>query len=503
MVSAFVHYGAGAPAGRLATIMNAGARRAFDDPRDRLVSVEIPEDLATQLSRFQWVTRVNVHPTTVHLMADVLSSGVQSPNDQLPWGVDYTNADYVRTKYNDIGANVKVAIIDNGIDCNHPDLTVAGGFDFYSMSDDFCAGGSHGTPVAGIIAAQVNDVDVIGMAPGVSLYSLRVCGPTIIEGYILEACTDAALHDALQWAIDNGMKVVNMSLGNCGEELSQELQDKIVAAYNAGITLVGAAGNGPHSGFRCAPTAPVAKPAAHPMVIAVTAHYSYEAQPTDFQYGPEVDIAAPTNVRSDQLGGGTGNFGGTSAAAPHVSGAAALVIGRGLVTTPSTVRSALQLGAKDLGPAGWDDHYGHGALRADWSTIPVARVTAIAGPTNFTSPSTANYVATVQQGDAPIQLQWRVQYINNGVTTDYTSPWSSSTSFGYLWPAGNYTAQLTATPKETLGRIGFAGIISIVVCTNPLPVAFGASPATGGGGTIPMAKSFCAGGPPPPPPPRF
>jgi subtilisin len=482
MVSVFVHYRAGAPAGRIAAIMSAGARRALDDPRDRLISVEMPEHLASALAKLPWATQVNIRPTTKRVTVDVL-----------PWGVDYTNADYVRTKYNDIGAGVKVAILDNGIDCNHPDLSVAGGFDYVNMDADFCVGGSHGTDVAGIIAAAANATDLIGMAPGVSLYSVRVCGGI--------SCSDAAIVNGLQWAIDSSMKVVNMSLGNCGESESQEVIDKLNAAAAAGITVVASAGNGTANG--CPEGSPVANPAAQPSVIAVTALFSNETQPQNYQYGPEVDIAAPTNVLSDKLNGGTEIFGGTSAAAPHVSGAAALIIGRGNFTEPSSVRSALQMWAKDLGTAGFDNHFGNGALRADWSTIPAAAVTAIAGPTNFTSPDMATYLATVERGDAPLQVQWHVFYVNNGVTTDFTSGWSSSTSFTYTWPAGEYTAQLTATPKETIGRIGFPGTISIVVCTN------GASPvartpqqstasSTDPGIVVPMAKVGC-GGPPPRP----
>lgn len=489
MVTVFVHYKTGAPTGRLKAVMAAGARRALDDPRDGLLSIEIPKERAQALRSLPWVSRLTIQPTTVFPTADVL-----------PWGVDYTNADYVRIKYNDIGAGVKVATLDDGIDCNHSDLSPAGGFDFVNMSANFCAGGSHGTPVAGIIAAAVNETAVIGMAPGVSLYSVRVCDGDNPDPN-QRGCTDAAIRDGLQWAIDNGMKVVNMSFGNCGQDLSPEIQDKLTAAYNAGITLVAAAGNGPHSGAGCLATSPVAKPAAYPSVIAVTALYANETQPADYQYGPEVDIAAPTDVISDQRGGGTALFGGTSAATPHVTGAAALIVGRGNFTEPSSVRTALQMWAKDLGTAGWDDHFGNGALRADWSTIPAAAVTAITGPQNFTAPGTGTYVATVERGDAPLQVQWHVFYVNNGVTTDYTTGWSSSTSFSYSWPAGAYTAQLTATPKETMGRIGFAGTISIVVCTGGAsPVARTTQSSAGSGDdpgiVVPMAKGGC-GGPPP------
>jgi subtilisin len=487
MVSVFLHYKTGAPAGRLKAVMAAGARRALDDPRDGLLSIEMPEQQAQALKKLPWVARLTIQPTTVFPTVDVL-----------PWGVDYTNADYVRTKYNDIGAGVKVATLDDGIDCSHSDLAPAGGFDFVNMSPIFCAGGGHGTPVAGIIAAAVNATDVVGMAPGVSLFSVRICGDN-------DGCPDARIRDGLQWAIENGMKVVNMSLGNCGQDLSQEVQDKIVAAYNAGITIVAAAGNGPHSFGGCLATDPVAKPAAYPNVIAVTALFQNETQPADYQYGPEVDIAAPTNVLSDRLGGGTETFGGTSAATPHVAGAAALIIGRGNFLEPSSVRTALQMWAKDLGTAGWDDHFGNGALRADWSTIPAAAVTAITGPQNFTSPDSGTYVATVERGDAPLQVRWRVFYVNNGVTTDFTTGWSSSTSFGYSWPAGAYTAQLTATPLETIGRIGFAGTISIVVCTTgPSPIAgttqLRAASGDDPGIVVPMAKGGC-GGPPPGPRP--
>ncbi|MEW6033353.1 MAG: S8 family peptidase [Chloroflexota bacterium] len=266
------------------------------------------------------------------------------PAEALPWGVDRIDADLVWAS--NTGVGVKVAVLDTGIDLKHLDLSVAGGTNtinpLKSANDD----NGHGTHVAGIIAALDNEIGAVGVAPGVSLYAVKVLNrrgsgftSDIIEG--------------VQWSIANGMQVVNMSFGTASDV--QSFHDALIAAYNAGIVLVAATGNsGPADNT-------VLYPAKYAEVIAVSATDSADTVASFSSRGPQVELAAPgISIFSTYKGNSYATLSGTSMASPHVAGTAALVIASG----QSGVRAILQATADDLGDTGWDNLYGYGLVDA-------------------------------------------------------------------------------------------------------------------------------------------
>jgi subtilisin len=257
------------------------------------------------------------------------------------------------------GTGVKVAVIDTGIDYTHEDLNAnyKGGYDFvFSDSDPFDDSyNSHGTHVAGIIAAERNGIGVIGVAPNASLYAVKVMGGS---GHGLESWVIAGI----EWAVENDMDVVVMSFGT--SEDSQSLRKACRNASDAGVLLVAAAGN-THGGN-------VTYPARYDSVIAVTATDPNDSRASFSPVGQEVELAAPgVNIMSTVRGDGYGNLSGTSQAAPHVAGTAALIIssnppdvnGDGMVNNED-VRLRLQSTAQDLGNPGKDDTYGYGLVDA-------------------------------------------------------------------------------------------------------------------------------------------
>ena len=137
----------------------------------------------------------------------LVASLFRRSSDFLPWGISDAHADAVASTFGDSGQGVKIAIIDGGIDCSHPDLNIAGGQDWTPDSLGDChdqiqqvLGGTiygHGTLVAGVIGAAINNYGVRGMAPGASLYSLRVCD---------SLCPNPSIASALQWSITNHMQ---------------------------------------------------------------------------------------------------------------------------------------------------------------------------------------------------------------------------------------------------------------------------------------------------------
>ena len=274
---------------------------------------------------------------------------------------------------------VDIAILDGGIDPDHPDLNVAGGFN--------CVGGNkqdwddrdgHGTMVGGFAAAIDNSIGVVGIAPGARLWAVRVADP---NGDI----SDSALLCGLNWVMKHAdtIEVANMSLGGeendlspCGTTPPNILHEAICKMTRRGVTSVAAAGN-------YSMDATTFIPAAFPEVIAVSAMADFDGLPGGLAARPEVclpetfddhfawfsnfgapvDIAAPgVCVTSTYPGGQYAYSDGTSFSSPFVAGAAALYISTHPKAKPAEVREALVARA-ELGPIHGDpDTYPEGVL---------------------------------------------------------------------------------------------------------------------------------------------
>ncbi|MBI2303219.1 MAG: S8 family peptidase [Chloroflexi bacterium] len=292
------------------------------------------------------------------------------PVESLPWGVNRIDADLVWPTGN-TGAGVKVSTLDTGIDLNHPDLVanIKGSVNVINPNKSAMDDNGHGTHVAGTIAAVDNDIGVIGVGPDTYLYAVKWLdrnGFGFLSDFI----------EAVQWSRDNGMQVVNMSVGWSSDY--QSIHDALIAAYNSGLVLVAAAGNsGPGDNT-------VGYPAKYAEVIAVAATCQsggdvngwcsgVDSVASFSSRGPDVELAAPgAYVPSTWKGGGYNTISGTSMATPHVVGAAALVIKSGLLTDLNgdgkidnvDVRLRLQSTSDDLGAAGRDNAYGYGLVDA-------------------------------------------------------------------------------------------------------------------------------------------
>jgi len=273
--------------------------------------------------------------------------------ETLPWGVDRIDAELVHPTTK--GSGINVAVIDTGIDTTHPDLdgNYAGGYDFVNKDSDPQDDNGHGTHCAGIIAAEDNDIGVIGVAPEASLYALKV----------LDARGGGSYSDviaAIQWAVDHSMRIASMSLG--GSFYSEALETACKNAYEAGVLLVAAAGN---SGNRSGKGDNVTYPARFDSVIAVAATDTRNRRASWSSTGPAVELAAPgVNIYSTLLNGRYGTMSGTSMACPHVSGAAALVMAAHPGLPADGVRQQLDGTAMDLGVSGRDPWYGYGLVNA-------------------------------------------------------------------------------------------------------------------------------------------
>lgn len=262
------------------------------------------------------------------------------------------------------GAGIKVAILDSGIDYNHPDLkdNYKGGYNFaYDNNDPFDDGYiSHGTHIAGIIGARNNGTGVVGVAPEASLYAVKVLG-----GMVMGDLSDILA--GMEWAISNKMDVINMSIGAPTD--SAAFKDVCDRAYQAGIIVVAASGN-THSNS-------IEFPAAYDSVIAVSATNQDDTFATYSNYALKNELAAPgTDIKSTMRGGGYGIMKGTSQATAHVSGAAAIMLAKKVADKNSDgrfaddVRALLDSSAKDLGDPGRDQYFGFGLVDLEKALIP-------------------------------------------------------------------------------------------------------------------------------------
>jgi subtilisin len=316
---------------------------------------------ASKLAKMHGVVRVDDDVIVEALVREEAVKTNQSPSqpaEKLPWGVDRVDAELVWPLGN-TGDPIKVGIIDTGISNKHPDLlsNVKGGVNIINPLKSWNDDNGHGSHVAGIVAAVDNDIGVIGVGPQIDLYAIKVLNASG-SGYLSDVI------EGIQWAVAKGMQVINMSLGTASDV--QSFHEAIVAAKNAGVVIVAAAGNTGGA---------VTYPAAYPEVIAVSATDETNNLASWSSRGPEVDLAAPgVSIYSTYKGTGYATLSGTSMAAPHVTGAAALLLNTPVTTAydfnlngkwdPDEVKKKLEDRAVDLGDPGFDNLYGWGLVNA-------------------------------------------------------------------------------------------------------------------------------------------
>lgn len=275
---------------------------------------------------------------------DYIAVAILTPNDP------YFGKQWGMTKIDAPGAwditqgssDVRIAICDTGIDQDHVDIKgkIAANKNFtksYTVDDRY----GHGTHVAGIAAAITNNgTGVAGVGYNSRLMNVKVLGDNGSGYYSWVA-------NGIIWAVDNGAKVINLSLG--GTSPSKTLEDAVNYAWGKGAVLVGAAGNDNTS-------APL-YPAYYDNCIAVAATDQNDAKASFSNYGVWVDIAAPgvgifSTLPNHNNRIGIKNYGslsGTSMATPHVSGVAALVWATGYGTSNTSVRDRIEDTADQAG----------------------------------------------------------------------------------------------------------------------------------------------------------
>jgi subtilisin family serine protease len=307
---------------------------------------------------------------------------VRTATQDTPWGVDRTDArEAARVVGSAPQGRVDVAVIDTGVDPDHPDLDVTWGVNTTGQDpltdprrtdpSDWADQAGHGTEAAGVVAALNDSAGVVGVSPAVDLYAVKSLqnleGGTATD--LVEGIDEAVKGpDNVRGTADDA-DVISMSLGTPTDVTS--IQTAVENANATGVVLVAAAGN---EGDSDPTTNEVIYPAKYEEAIAVAAVQRDERVASYSASGAEVELSGPTSVQTTARGGGYGGFGGTSAATPHAAGAAALSLARAsdpddedaTVGEAETVRTRLRTTAEELAAQRGtrDTEYGFGLVDA-------------------------------------------------------------------------------------------------------------------------------------------
>lgn len=263
------------------------------------------------------------------------------------------------------GDDVRVAVIDSGVDPDQPELAGAIADRFDALSTPF-APHMHGTAIAALIAGHSR---LMGSAPAARILAVRAFDPA---GNAAEATTFSIIR-AIDWSVTQRARIINMSFAGPADPA---IHRALEAANKKGVVLIAAAGN-------AGPKSPPLYPAADPIVIAVTATDANDQLFQGSNRGRHVAVAAPgVDILIAVPNGGYEVSTGTSFSAAEVSGIVALMLQRKSDLTPAAVRDTLLATAKDVGKKGRDDEFGAGiadAYRAV-TELPGARTTDAAPP---------------------------------------------------------------------------------------------------------------------------
>ncbi|MGE5707130.1 MAG: S8 family peptidase [Bacteroidota bacterium] len=276
------------------------------------------------------------------------------PNDplfSLQWGFERIEPQPCWDRLID-GSKVLVAVLDTGVDYDHPDLAgrVVKGYNFADGNTEVKDHDGHGTHVAGIIGASGNNHQgVCGILWNVNLLAIKVLNE--------QGGTDANALAGLKYAVDNGAKVINLSFNSKDTAVNPLYQTAIDYARSHGALVVAAAGNDGGE---------VTYPANTPGCIAVSATGKYrrwEWLAPFSNRGTCVSLSAPgAGILSTVPGGKYETYSGTSMAAPFVSGAAATLMALHPDWTLEQIEQRLRQATDDLGDAGKDPLYGYGRI---------------------------------------------------------------------------------------------------------------------------------------------
>jgi subtilisin family serine protease/tetratricopeptide (TPR) repeat protein len=353
-------------------------------------------------------------------------------------------------------SSISVAVIDQGVDWTHEDLSskLTGG--------ESTTSGSHGTEVAGVVGAATDN------GKGIASLGWNVMIMPFDDGDATDGAAD------IYSAVNQGAKVVNCSFITVELDPSDttkyvnyddySMSQAVTFAQNQGRLVVASAGNPPApipwpNGATKYPNFTVPYtcwPAAYSGVVGVSATNSLDQFPSGYNYGSLVKVSAPgINIKTTGVSNTYPTVDGTSFSAPLVCALAGLIWSKNPSVSANQVTNTIYLSADDLGPSGWDDHFGYGRINANnavrnlyvpqvYSTIASALNAATSGQTVIVASGSYSQSSTITVPSG-VTLQ-----LNSGVTITFSGSSTKLVVNGYLY-SGNVVLQGNGTEGSWYG----------------------------------------------------
>lgn len=400
---------------------------------------------ALEMANLMYESGAFDYATPEFIIESELTSSPNDPYFSSQWNLNNTSYPDIDISYVDAMEDftfpyiddVIVAVVDNGIYDSHPDLPL------YHISYDAHTGkspsvlyGTHGTQVAGVIGATANNgKGIAGVAPGVKIMSVSICTTADGEKLGITPSTITKFANAIRFAANNGARIINNSWAIMTTSPIPELNDAISYAIRKECIVVFASGN--DSG---AVSQPAAGAQSATLVVGAMDEDGYKRSTSN--YGPSVDVAAPgTNIWTTSSSGGYTCVSGTSFAAPHVAGIAALIWAmdpdiqvwrvRDIIEQSTKKVGGFEFGITDTRRNGlWNQYVGYGLVDAHMA------LSAVSGSVPAT-PVVKSTLSEVDPGDLSMMGlgydKWNIAYLarGRGVAECYVENYDPSVN--YVW----------------------------------------------------------------------
>lgn len=431
-----------------------GAREVGRIPQINVRILQVPAKAEAQV-----IAALSKNPNIEFAELDYIATANLTPNDPLytsnQWHLPSISTPTAWDTTTGSTSTV-LAIVDTGVQANHPDLVgrCLPGRDFVNNDLDASDDEGHGTGTAGAAAATGNNgIGMAGVTWGSRILPVKVLDATGSGSY-------SAIASGINYSADQGAQVINLSLG--GTLSSSTLQNAVNYAWNKGALIIAAAGNNG--------TSQTVYPAACNNVVAVSAINPANVITSWSSYGSFVDLCAPgENIGTLQPdffpGGGYVTVSGTSFSSPITAGVACLA----LAVNPSLKNyhlvSLLTRNADDLGAVGRDSYYGSGKVNAARVVAAAPLVDTVVPTTTVTNPLNGSSIAglrsvTISVVSSDNRAVTRAEiYINGRLTAS-----SASGTFNYTWSTSNLKAgtyQLQSRAYDAEGNIGSSAVVSV------------------------------------------
>ena len=369
------------------------------------------------------------------------------------------------------GAGVTIAVLDSGINVNHPDLVdrLVAGYNAYNDNTDLTDVCGHGTAVAGVAAASANNaLGVAGVAGAARIMPVRVAYSDSTGCF----ATISVIASGLTWAADHGARIANVSYAGVAGSPSVQSAARYLKG-KGGLVFVSAGNNNIDENVT-----------SDGSMVVVSATDANDAKASFSSWGNFVTLSAPgTSIVTTDNGGGYSSWNGTSFSSPLSAGVAALMMAARPDLAGAQIESLLYTSAVDLGSAGRDPVFGYGRVNAatavsaavSWvapvdTTAPTAAIAApLAGTVSGLVPVSVN--ASDNVGVARVDLQVNGTVVATQTSAPFSFSWDSAGS-------ANGAASLRALAYDAAGNAGSSAAVSVTVSNTITSVASDITPPT-------------------------